>query len=189
MARAAKDEADYQRTRARVYAPPEAFAAGRRRRPAGAPASPAGAASSGGPTPGGGMTRSQALAMMAEIAAEDARLSSRPGTGEADRAAGSGPGNLTQCEVAPVVDGIVGSARIRVELDTLVHASADELVGEVAEPALNLVDPRGAGRSEMHVEAGIAEPVHAPISGSPLRTVLDTPQPAPYGFSWRISGG
>jgi hypothetical protein len=41
----------------------------------------------------------------------------------------------------------------------------------------------------MHVEAGIAEPVHAPISGSPLRTVLDTPQPAPYGFSWRISGG
>src|SRR5450759_752514 len=34
-----------------------------------------------------------------------------------------------------------------------VAASADELVGDEAEPALDLVDPAGAGRGEMHVEA------------------------------------
>ena len=38
---------------------------------------------------------------------------------------------------------------------TLVDPAADQLVGEEAEPALDLVDPRGAGRGEVHVEPGV----------------------------------
>jgi hypothetical protein len=34
-----------------------------------------------------------------------------------------------------------------------VHAAAEELVGEVAEPAFDLVDPGRAGRGEVQVEA------------------------------------
>ena len=41
-------------------------------------------------------------------------------------------------------------------LDALVDAAADHLVGEEAEPAFDLVDPGGAGRGEVHVEAGMA---------------------------------
>ena len=42
----------------------------------------------------------------------------------------------------------------------LVDAAADLLVGEVAEPALDLVDPGGPGRGEVDVEAGVVcEPV------------------------------
>src|SRR5665647_2590909 len=38
-------------------------------------------------------------------------------------------------------------------LDGGVAATADELIGDEAEPALDLVDPAGAGRGEMHMEA------------------------------------
>src|SRR5215467_3201814 len=37
-----------------------------------------------------------------------------------------------------------------------VHAAADQLVGEQAKPALDLVHPRRAGRGEVDVEAGTA---------------------------------
>ena len=40
--------------------------------------------------------------------------------------------------------------------DALVDAAADQLVGQEAEPAFDLVDPGGAGRGEVHVEAGVA---------------------------------
>ncbi|MFE4796241.1 hypothetical protein ACFRFL_14260 [Streptomyces sp. NPDC056708] len=53
---AAEDEAERQRNRAKLYAPP-AGAGGRRARPAGA-----------------GMNRSQAQGLMAQLAAQDAQL-------------------------------------------------------------------------------------------------------------------
>ncbi|MFC4060258.1 hypothetical protein ACFOWE_18290 [Planomonospora corallina] len=77
MARAAKDPADYERTRARLYAPPPGLAAGRDRRRTTPPAGPAGP----GPQTRAGMTRAQALAMMAALGAEDAHLSSGGRTG------------------------------------------------------------------------------------------------------------
>src|SRR5664279_6104302 len=40
-------------------------------------------------------------------------------------------------------------------LDGSVAASADEFVGDEAEPAFDLVDPAGAGRGEVHVEARV----------------------------------
>ena len=36
-------------------------------------------------------------------------------------------------------------------------ASADEFVGDEGEPAFDLVDPAGAGRGEMHVEARVLD--------------------------------
>ena len=36
-------------------------------------------------------------------------------------------------------------------------ASADEFVGDEGEPAFDLVDPAGAGRSEMHVKARVLD--------------------------------
>ena len=41
-------------------------------------------------------------------------------------------------------------------LDAVVGAAADQLVGEQAEPAFDLVEPGRAGRGEVQVEAGVA---------------------------------
>ncbi|MDP4512055.1 hypothetical protein [Nonomuraea turcica] len=76
MARAAKDDAESERNRARLYAPPQALAIGRGRRRSATPAASA-APAAPGRRAGAAMTRSQALAMMAEINVEDARLSPR----------------------------------------------------------------------------------------------------------------
>lgn len=58
MDRAAEDDAERARNRSRLYAPP------RGRRP-----------ERGRPAPGVGMSRAQAMALTAQLAAQDARLS------------------------------------------------------------------------------------------------------------------
>ncbi|TQN32687.1 hypothetical protein FHX37_2665 [Haloactinospora alba] len=45
------------------------------------------------------------------------------------------------------------------------HAAAGELGGEEGEPALDLVDPGGAGRGDVHMEAGVADQSLLGISG------------------------
>ncbi|MET9322004.1 hypothetical protein ABZX75_17685 [Streptomyces sp. NPDC003038] len=59
MEMSAEDEADWQRQRAKLYAPPQGYlnGPGRRARP-----------------PGTGLSRAQAQTMAAQLAAEDARL-------------------------------------------------------------------------------------------------------------------
>ena len=45
-------------------------------------------------------------------------------------------------------------------LDVLVHPALEQLGGRLGEPALDLVEPGGAGRNEVHVKAGMrGEPV------------------------------
>lgn len=65
MSMAAEDDAERQRIRAKLYAPPRGSA--RRRTPAAA----------GQARPGGGMDLAAARAMMAQVAAEDARAAGR----------------------------------------------------------------------------------------------------------------
>jgi hypothetical protein len=55
------------------------------------------------------------------------------------------------------VPGIDPGADVAFEgVDAGVDAAAQELVGEQAEPAFDLVDPGGAGRGEVDVEARVA---------------------------------
>src|SRR5258707_12297358 len=61
---------------------------------------------------------------------------------------GEGPGVLV-----PGLDPVADVPFQR--LDVLVGATAQPLVGEQAEPALDLVEPGGGGRREMHVKAGV----------------------------------
>jgi hypothetical protein len=41
--------------------------------------------------------------------------------------------------------------------DAFVDAAADQLIGQEAESAFHLVDPRAAGRGEVHVEAALEQ--------------------------------
>ncbi len=55
------------------------------------------------------------------------------------------------------VPGVNPGADVAFEgVDAGVDAAAQELVGEQAEPAFDLVDPGGAGRGEVDVEARVA---------------------------------
>lgn len=78
--------------------------------------------------------------------------SAEAGEGVEDFLGGLGP-DERRGVLVPVLDP---AADVGFEcLDVLVCASADQLVGQKAEPPLDLVDPGRAGRGEVQMETGV----------------------------------